>query len=246
VRKQLEELIAFLEVQTGRKLEREHLLETAETSRKALRLWQKYLDMAVHVPSPVTAFDGFSHMALIVSERGRPEAVRYYERLIDATEELVQKGISPVGKERHRLLWDNLATWYNFRELQNYFAERGIAVVGSTYLDAWRRELDTSSYDALLDSMARTYATMYTNMTIPERVEVWIDAVEKYGVDGVLFHKNLSCHTFSLRVNHIADRLRRHFGPNFRTVLFEGCQGISGRFQKHAFETGVSVHFVER
>jgi benzoyl-CoA reductase/2-hydroxyglutaryl-CoA dehydratase subunit BcrC/BadD/HgdB len=67
--------------------------------------------------------------------------VEYYAQLIDATEGLIKQGVSPVGRERHRLLWDNLATWYNFRELQEYFAARGIAVVGSTYLDAWRKEL---------------------------------------------------------------------------------------------------------
>jgi len=246
VRKQLEDLIRFLEAQTGTRLDRDHLLETAETSRRALNLWQTYLDLGIHVPSPLTAFDGFSHMALIVSERGRPEAVEYYARLIDATEELIKQDVSPVGRERHRLLWDNLATWYNFRELQEYFAARGIAVVGSTYLDAWRKELDTSSYEALLDSMAGAYSTMYTNMTIPERVAVWIANIEKYGADGVLFHKNLSCHTFSLRVDHIAARLREHFGPEFRTVVFDGCQGIRGRFQQHAFDTGVTLHFVER
>lgn len=246
VHSQLVDLIRFLEQQTGVGLDRDHLLNIAETSRRALELWQTYLDLGAHVPSPLTAFDGFSHMALIVSERGRPEAVDYYSRLIEATRELIGQGVSPVGQERHRLLWDNLATWYNFRELQQYFAERGIAVVGSTYLDAWRKELDTSSYDALLDSMARTYSTMYTNMTIPERVAVWIANVEKYGADGVLFHKNLSCHTFSLRVDHIAARLREHFGPEFRTVVFEGCQGIRGRFQQHAFDTGVTLHFVER
>jgi len=246
VRGQLLDIIGFLEEQTGTKLDREHLLAVAETSREALALWAEYLDLGTLRPAPLTAFDGFSHMALIVSERGHPAAVDYYRRLIAATREVAEHGVSPVGEERHRLLWDNLATWFNFRELQNYVAERGIAVVGSTYLDAWRKQLDTSSFDALLDSMARTYSSMYTNLTIPERVRVWIENVEKYGADGVLFHKNLSCHTFSLRVDEIADRLREHFGPEFRTLVFEGCQGISGRFQKHAFETGIAVHFEGR
>lgn len=246
VRAQLEELIGFLEAQTGTRLDRDRLLEVAEASRQALELWNRYLDLGAQTPSPVTAFDGFSHMALIVSERGRPEAIDYYEKLIEATEAMAEQGDLPVQPQRHRLLWDNLATWYNFRELQTYLAERGLAVVGSTYLDAWRKKLDTSSYDALLDSMAETYSTMYTNMTLAEREEAWRKAVEKYRADGILFHKNLSCHTFSLRVDQIAARLRKRFGEDFRTVVFEGCQGIRGRFQQHAFETGVTIHFVER
>jgi benzoyl-CoA reductase/2-hydroxyglutaryl-CoA dehydratase subunit BcrC/BadD/HgdB len=246
VRSQLEELIAWLEKITGRSLDRDYLLEVAELSRRAVELWKSYLDLGTASPSPVTAFDGFSHMALVVSERGTQQAIDYYENLIEATSELAGQGVSAVGNERHRLLWDNLATWFNFRELQEGFAKDGIAVVASTYLDAWRKELDTTSYDSLLDSMARTYATMYTNMTIDERVQTYFEMVSKYNADGVLFHKNLSCHTFSLRVDEIARRLEEHFGPEFRTVVFEGCQGISGRFQKHALDTGVHVHFVER
>jgi benzoyl-CoA reductase/2-hydroxyglutaryl-CoA dehydratase subunit BcrC/BadD/HgdB len=165
---------------------------------------------------------------------------------MDATLEAEKKKIYPVKEERHRLLWDNLATWYNFRELQNFFADNGIAVVGSTYLDAWRKELDTSSYDALLESMALSYTTIYTNMTVPERVSLYIKMVNKLKADGILFHKNLSCHTYSLRVEEIAKTLEDHFGNEFRTVVFEGCQGIEGRFQKHVFETAVNVHFIER
>jgi benzoyl-CoA reductase/2-hydroxyglutaryl-CoA dehydratase subunit BcrC/BadD/HgdB len=246
VRRQLEEVIAWLEGITGRSLDRDYLLELAELSRQAVELWKSYLDLGTIIPSPMTAFDGFSHMALVVSERGTRQAIDYYEDLIEATSELADQGVSAVGNERHRLLWDNLATWFNFRELQTGFAKDGIAVVASTYLDAWRKELDTTSYDSLLDSMARTYATLYTNMTIDERVQAYREMVTKYNTDGVLFHKNLSCHTFSLRADEIARRLEAHFGPEFRTVVFEGCQGISGRFQKHALETGVNVHFVER
>jgi len=246
VRTQLEELIAWLEKLTGRSLDRDYLLEVAEMSRRAIELWKSYLDLGTAKPSPVTAFDGFSHMALVVSERGTQQAVDYYEALIEASSELADQRVSAVGNERHRLLWDNLATWFNFRELQEGFAKDGIAVVGSTYLDAWRKELDTTSYDNLLDSMASTYANMYTNMTIDERVQVYLDSVKKYDVEGVLFHKNLSCHTFSLRVYEIAKRLEEHFGPEFKTVVFEGCQGIRGRFQEHVLKTGVQVYFVDK
>jgi len=246
VRKQLEELINWLEDLTGTKLNEAHLLDVANKSRAAIQLWQRYLDMGTLAPSPISAFDGFSHMALIVSERGHPSAIDYYQQLIEATKEAAKEMPSGAQAQRHRVLWDNLATWYNFRELQNYFLERGIAVVGSTYLDAWRKELDPTDIDTLLDSMAKTYSTMYTNLTVTERIQLYIEMINKYRADGVLFHKNLSCHTFSLRVGKIADKLKQHFGPNFRTVVFEGCQGIEGRFQKHAFEMGIDVNFVER
>lgn len=185
-------------------------------------------------------------MSLIVSERGRQEAIDYYQALIDATKDAAAQNIFPVEKERHRLLWDNIVTWYNFQELKSLFAENNIALVSSNYLDSWKRTLDDSSYDALLKSMASAYSTIYTNFTVPQRIELYKEMVIKYKADGCIFHNNLSCHTASLRVNQIAKALEDHFGPEFRTVTFEGCQGIEGRFQKHAFETGINVHFIER
>lgn len=246
IKTQLREVIAWLENLTGTTMTEDRLLRTAEQSAQALDLWKQYLDLGTLVPSPITAFDGFSHMALIVSERGRPEAIDYYAGLLEATRSLAETGYSPVGQERRRLLWDNLATWYNFREIQNQLAEHGLAVVGSNYLDAWRKEVDCSSSEALLDSLARSYASIYTNMTISERIALYVEAIDKFKIDGVLFHNNLSCHTFSLRVGEIAAALEKRFAPDFRTIVFEGCQGVAGRFQKHAFETGLGVHFVER
>ena len=243
VRSQIEDVIGLLEKVTGKTLDRDKLLETAEKSSKAVALWQEYLDLAVNVPSPITVFDGFYHMSIIVAERGKDQAIDYYNQLIAATREAGRQNSG--NPEKHRLLWDNLATWYNFRELKKYLADRDIAVVGSTYLDVWRKKLDPSSYDALLDSMATNYALMYTNMTIPERIQLQKEMVNKYKADGILFHRNLSCHTFSLRVEQIARELEEHFGPDFKTVVFEGCQGIRSRFQQHAFEMGVNVHFCE-
>lgn len=243
---QLEGVIRFLEEQTGITLDRERLLEVARLSKSANKLWQQYLDMGTQVPSPVSVFDAFSHMALIVSERGHREAIDYYELLISAINDAVEKGIFPVSEEKHRLLWDNLATWYNFRDLQEMFTANGLALVGSTYLDGWRKQLDDSSYENLLESMAKTYSSIYTTMTIPQRIEHYREMVDRFKADGILFHKNMSCHTFSLRVHQIAKSLEDYFGPDFRTVVFEGCQGMEGRFQKHAFETGITVHFMER
>lgn len=245
VRQQLLDVITLLEEVTNTKLDREKLLDVAKKSKEAIQLWKQYLDFGVNRPSPITVFDGFYHMSVIVAERGKQQAIDYYKALVEATQVLVDSKTSAVGRERHRLLWDNLATWYNFREIKSYLAEREIAVVGSNYLDAWRKELDTSGFDELLDSIAGSYSSMYTNMTIPERIELYHSMIEKFEANGVLFHKNLSCHTFSLRVDEIAKDLERHLGPNFKTIVFEGCQGISGRFQKHSFETGVNVHFVE-
>jgi benzoyl-CoA reductase/2-hydroxyglutaryl-CoA dehydratase subunit BcrC/BadD/HgdB len=243
VKKQIEDVISLLEAQTGTRLDRDRLLETARLSNQAVRLWKEYLDTGKLRPSPMTAFDGFFHMALIVSERGTPQAVEYYGRLVRETRAAAEAGNPAVQGERHRLLWDNLATWFNFGQLKRSLGSRGVAVVGSTYLDVWKKELDTTSFDNLLASMASAYCSMYTNLTILERIELWKGMVRDYAAEGVLFHNNKSCHTFSRLQGQIAAALKEEFGEGFKAVIFDGDMGLAERFQKHRFFTAIETFF---
>jgi benzoyl-CoA reductase/2-hydroxyglutaryl-CoA dehydratase subunit BcrC/BadD/HgdB len=191
----------------------------------------------------MTVFDGFFHMAAIVSERGKPVAVDYYQQLVSETKEKIAANKSAVNHEKHRLLWDNLATWFNFGDLKRYLGSRNIAVVGSSYLDVWKNELDTSGYDPLLDSMAISYCSMYTNLTIAQRISLWKEMVTKYQAKGILFHNNKSCHTFSRLQGQLAEALKKEFGEDFITILFDGDMGLKERFQKHRFETAIETYF---
>jgi len=243
VRKQMEDVIRLLERETRTKLEKDRLIEIAEKSNKAVRLWRKYLDSGTGIPSPMTVFDGFYHMALIVSERGKQVAIDYYEQLLEETTEKIKTNTWAVHPEMHRLLWDNLATWFNFGKLKRYMASKGIAVVGSTYLDVWKNELDTSGYDNLLDSMAESYCSMYTNLTIRQRIALWKEMVMRYSAEGILFHNNKSCHTFSRLQGQLADALKQEFGDDFIAIQFDGDMGLEERFQKHRFETAIETYF---
>ena len=243
VREQLLDVIALLEEQTGTTLDRDLLLETAHRSNQAVGLWKKYLDFGKLTPSPMTAFDGFFHMALIVSLRGTEEAINYYQKLAKETKARVDGLEAAVNPERHRVLWDNLATWFNFGELKRTLGGRGVAVVGSTYLDVWKKAFDTSSFDALLTSMAQAYCVMYTNLTLTERIELWKQMVRDYQVEGVLFHNNRSCHTFSRLQGQIAKALKEEFGERFKAIVFDGDMGLEERFQKHRFFTAIETYF---
>ncbi len=243
VRKQIEDVIGMLENQTKTRFEQDKLIEISEKSNKATRLWRKYLDFGTNIPSPMTVFDGFYHMAPIVSERGKQVAVDYYQQLVEETEESIKTETSAVQPEAHRLLWDNLATWFNFGRMKRYMALKGIAVVGSTYLDVWKNELDTTSYDNLLNSIAKSYCSMYTNLTIQQRIALWKEMVVKYTAEGILFHNNKSCHTFSRLQGQLADALKKEFGDHFITIQFDGDMGLEERFQKHRFETAIETYF---
>ena len=91
--------------------------------------------------------------------------------------------------------------------------------------------------------MAEAYCVMYTNLTIQQRIQLWKEMVTDFEADGVLFHDNRSCHTFSRLQGQIAAALQDEFGREFKSIIFEGDMGLADRFQKHKFETAIETFF---
>ncbi len=137
VRAQIGEYIAFLEKVTKRKLNPDKMAEVGRLSHEGQRLWRKVLDLTTHKPSPMSAFDAFFFLALIVTLRGTKVPVDFYKDLINEMEQRINDGISIVPNEKHRLLWDNLPVWYQLKWLSKKFSDHNACLVADTYTSAW-------------------------------------------------------------------------------------------------------------
>jgi len=197
VQRQVHEYVSFLEQVTGRKLDQDKMEEVGRLSLEAQRLWQAVLDTATARPSPMTAFDGFYHLALIVTLRGTRVAVDYYRDLLAEMEDRVAKGIGAVPNERYRLMWDNLPIWYRLKWLSKKFAAHDAALVADTYNTAWCRSLRYIDENDFLGSMAEGYTRMYLNIGVDQMADTIIEMAEKYSVDGLVMHSNRSCKPYS-------------------------------------------------
>ncbi len=82
VRRQVDEYIEFLEGVCARKIDRDRMHQVGRLSLEGQRLWQAVLDTARHRPAPLSAFDAFFHLALIVTLRGTQTVVEYYRELL--------------------------------------------------------------------------------------------------------------------------------------------------------------------
>jgi len=198
VRRQIDEYVAFLEDVCGKKFDFERLKEVGRLSVEGQELWQAVLDTAMNRPAPLTAFDAFFHLALIVTLRGTQIAVDYYRYLLTAMNEKVDKGIGAIPNERYRLLWDNLPIWYRMRWLSKKFAEHDACLVADTYTSAWCGQLTYMNADNFLDSMAEAYTRIYLNIGVDEMARTVIEMADKYDVDGIVMHSNRSCKPYSL------------------------------------------------
>ncbi|HOI73219.1 MAG TPA: 2-hydroxyacyl-CoA dehydratase [Syntrophales bacterium] len=198
VRRQVDEYTAFLAEACGRPFDFDRMKEVGRLSVEGQRLWQEVLDTAMNRPAPISAFDAFFHLALIVTLRGTQIAVDYYRDLLAEMRERAAEGIGSIENERYRLLWDNLPVWYRTKWLSEKFASHGACLVADTYTSAWCGSLKYMDESDFLGSMAEGYSRIYLNIGVDEMADTVAAMVDKYGVDGVVLHSNRSCKPYSL------------------------------------------------
>jgi len=197
VRKQIEEYIVFLEGACGKKMDHDRMKEVGKLSVKGQKLWQAVLDTAINKPAPLSAFDAFFHLALIVTLRGTKQAVDYYTGLLEEMKQRIADGIGAIENEKYRLLWDNLPIWYRTKWLSEKFAAADACLVADTYTSAWCGALKYIDENNFLESMAECYSRIYLNIGIDEMAGEVVKMIDKYGADGLVMHSNRSCKPYS-------------------------------------------------
>lgn len=188
---QYEDMIARLEKMTGERLDEAKLKEAVALSLEATELWKGFLDTAVHVPSPLTFFDGTIHMAPIVVMRGLQVAVDYYRQLKAEMDERLENGIAAVDDERFRIYWEGMPVWGRLRKLSEQFVDLRACLVASTYCNSWI--FDDMTPDDPIRSMALAYTKVFVNRSEPAKERYILDEIKRFKADGIIFHDARTC-----------------------------------------------------
>lgn len=239
VKAQIGEYIDFLEEVTGRRMDLDHLGEVGRLSVKGQGLWQAVLDTATHHPSPMSAFDAFVYMALIVTLRGTKVVVDFYEELLEEMKARIAQGIGVVKEEKYRLLWDNIPIWYRMKWLSEKFASYGACLVADTYTSAWCGSLKYIDENDFLNSMAEGYTRIYLNIGVDERARTIMDMAKKYDVQGLVIHSNRSCKPYSLGQYDIQAMVEREL--HLPTVVIEADMVDERSFSEAQIETRIEA-----
>ncbi len=236
---QFMDYIIMLEKICGRKMDMDTLLAVGARSLEAQRLWQEILDTTTARPSPMSAFDAFFFLALIVTLRGRQIIVDFYRNLLEEMKQKAADGIGVVKNEKYRLLWDNLPIWYKMRWLSKKFASRGACLVADTYTSAWCSSLKYINEDDLLNSLAEAYTRIYLNIGIDQMAETVIEMIHKYDVDGLVMHSNRSCKPYSFGQYDIEKIVKAKTG--IPTLMIEADMVDERHFADGPIDTRIDV-----
>jgi len=212
VQRQMEEYIVFLENVTGRKMDRDRMAEVGKLSFEGQQLWQEVLDTTMNRPSPMTAFDAFFYLALIVTLRGTKQAVDFYRGLRDEMRLRASAGQGAIPREKYRLLWDNLPIWYRLKWLSQEFAKHDASLVADTYTSAWCGSMKYIDQNDFIGSAAETYTRIYLNIDVDKMAEIVLSMIDKYQADGIVMHSNRSCKPYSFGQYDIQKIVQRERG----------------------------------
>jgi benzoyl-CoA reductase/2-hydroxyglutaryl-CoA dehydratase subunit BcrC/BadD/HgdB len=212
VRRQLEEAVSVAERVAGKSLDEGRLRQVTRLSRMASELWLEIMGRASHHPAPISVFDQFIQMAPIVEMRGEAYTVDFYAVMLKEVDGRIARGVGTVKNEKKRLLWDNLPIWHRLRYLAELLGERGVALIASTYTNAWGELAPLIDPDHPLESAARVYLYPILNQGAGHKLDTMRRMIDQYELDGVLLHSDRSCKPYSIGQVDQRDRLIHEYG----------------------------------
>jgi benzoyl-CoA reductase subunit B len=202
-----DEVIPKLERVSGVKFDIDRLREYLKKSTRAEDDLVRVLQSAKSKPSPIDAyFGGIYYIGPIFGAfRGTDDAIEYYTFLRDEVEQRLAEGKGPVtpdgdmGEERYRLVVEGPPNYTNFRQFWKMFYDEGAVVVASSYTKVggvydfgFRHDPDNP-----LETLAEYCLGVYTNRSLPMRVDMLARYVQDYAADGLLINSIKSCNSFS-------------------------------------------------
>ena len=210
VARQIEALVPTLEQVAGTRLDIDRLRETVALSRQCSDLWSEVLSTAAHRPAPLTFFDGTIHMGPAVCLRGTPQALAYYRELLAEMRQRIARGVAAVERERLRLYWEGMPVWGRLRQHSELFASQRTAVVASTYCSSWVFK----AFDGAdpFRSMARAYLQLFIVRDEAYKERYLQEMIERFGVDGILYHDAKTCPNNSNNRYGLPQRLQARTG----------------------------------
>jgi benzoyl-CoA reductase/2-hydroxyglutaryl-CoA dehydratase subunit BcrC/BadD/HgdB len=233
---QFQDAIKQLEKISGRKWDEKRFEEVCQNSNRTAKAWLKACSYCQYVPSPLSGFDLFNHMADVVTARSKPETAAAFEMLAEEYEQAVKNGTSTLPyEEKYRIMFEGIPCWPELRALFKPLKAKGINTTAVVYAPAFGFVYDN------LDEMMRAYCKAPNSVCIETGVD-WREGIcRENKVDGVLVHYNRSCKPWSGYMPEMERRFRKDL--SVPVVGFDGDQADPRNFSEAQYATRVEGLF---
>lgn len=192
-----QELICFLEEQTGRKMDYDRLKEVVRKSYRATELSMEINELRKAVPEPLPCEGIFALTAVNWMMAGTDEAVELLTLMRDELRRRVDHGIGAIPNERFRLLFPFVLPFWDM-PLMDWMQQEHGAVIVMDLLNSWSeggkwfRDPDNP-----IENLARKTFLHPAACQLHGPMEVLIEGMVQnaidYKADGAVFFSHIGC-----------------------------------------------------
>ncbi len=198
---ELRGLIAFLEEQTGRKMDYDRLTAILRQVEETRDWWRKAYDLRRAIPTPMSTQDHFvlfvpHHMMLTDSF-----TLEFYKGLYQELKERVDNKIGVIEDERYRLLWGvGIPPWHSMYILDHFLNYGAVFAAETAYMVPEAFEIPPNVSDPVeliaLRAFERNTAFQLRGQQaggVPPLAQAHLERIRDYTIDGVVMHVTRSC-----------------------------------------------------
>lgn len=220
VARQLNDMVKFIEEQTGKPYPWDRLYELMADIKIASELRLEAMDLCTAQPAPASFFDWVVSIAPI-NNLPVPGVRNYFETVLDEVKQRVAAGEGTVPDEKYRLFFDGIMNWNKVGWLANKFANYDAAVIAGryTHMAFWQEPKLIDPNDPVR-GMAQNYLICPNNHAAPILIKLIMDLCRKFEVDGMVIHASRTCRAFTNPQFMIAETAHRELG--IPSSMFEG------------------------
>ncbi|MFC1904280.1 2-hydroxyacyl-CoA dehydratase subunit D [Chloroflexota bacterium] len=226
-RKQVEEMVAFLEKHTGKKMDLDRLREKIEVSQEMRQLWYDIYLMRRAIPAPMPTGDFMTCVFPYMTMHASDEGLDFLRRLHSEVKHRVDNKIGVVPEEKHRILWIGIPPWFHM-SIFNYFEKfGGVSCIEFQYPPALPIDVDLDDPLGALAKRDHFAGTLSQHLiSFPSRGEECygimggcyrpvrhvMQMVEDYSIDGLVIHHITSCRNALIGHTHGRRVIRERLG----------------------------------
>ena len=206
VEEQVKELIKFLEIKTGRKLDNARFREVIKYSNGARHYLQEANNLRLGIPSIMYGGQSPRIMYGAYLMFGTKEGLEVYEDYYSELKERRENQYCPFGREKHRILWLNLIPWYKI-DYMTYIENtlKAAIVSDETCWVSWEELDEGNPYRSIAKKMMSDYSRC-----VPDyRLNKIVKTIDEGKLDGVVHFEQLFCKHFGGDIKLIRATLER-------------------------------------
>ena len=244
ITEELRGLVGFLERHTGRKLDFDRLSEITDLVERTYWIWNEAYALRKAVPAPMPTEDAMTTMVPGSFYIGTRQAYDFYQDLHNEIKYRAENKIGVIPDEKYRLLWaGGIPPWFALN-IFNYFESLGavfpveviyfpqppVRVEGVKHtIDGYfpPPPIEIPKGIHPLERIARRFFKQWTyryenaqKHTGNPDVELLLEMIEDYKIDGLVFHQAYTCRTMHLGQLHQMNILRKYV--DIPTLTLEG------------------------